>query len=68
MCTRQDSQQVSSGDCPGSDQALEPLPGVSLFQQSRQHHLQQQQLQRQLTHGGVAGGGEGRGGGHSLLD
>lgn len=46
-------QQISSGDCPGPDEALEPLACVSLFQQSRQHHLQQQQLQGQLAHRGI---------------
>ena len=38
------SQQVSGGDGPGSDQAFEPLACVTLFQQRRQNHLQQQQL------------------------
>lgn len=36
------------------DQLLQPLACVTLLQQRRQDHLQQQQLQRQLAHRGVA--------------
>ncbi len=36
-----DSQQVASGHGPRSHQTFEPLPCMSLFQQSRKNNLQQ---------------------------
>lgn len=46
-------QHISSCECPGVDEALEPLASVALLQQCWQNHLKQQQLQRQLTDRGV---------------
>lgn len=47
-------QNISSREGPGVDQLLQPLACVALLQQSRQNHLKQQQLQRELADGGVA--------------
>ena len=53
-------QHVSGGEGPCVDQPFEPLPGVALLQEGRQHHLQEEELQGQLADRGVAketGGG-----------